>query len=138
MSTGSSAMMAPSRTPGKEGSMGVFVGSIVLNVSDSDRAGGFWGQALGYVGHAENPEFLRPAEWRAPAANREDHGAAHLHLDLDDKTHLDLWVDGDSDLETEVERLVSLGATRVDWSYADDAEHVVLADPDGNLFCVCA
>lgn len=43
---------------------------------------------------------------------------------------------GSSDLETEVDRLVALGATRVDWVYPDDAEFVVLADTEGNLFCV--
>ncbi len=37
-----------------------------------------------------------------------------------------------------VERLLALGARRVDLTYSDDATHVVLADPDGNLFCVCA
>jgi hypothetical protein len=31
---------------------------------------------------------------------------------------------------------VSLGATRVDWDYPDDADFVVLADTEGNLFCV--
>ena len=36
----------------------------------------------------------------------------------------------------EVERLISLGATRVEWTYPADADFVVLADPDGNLFCV--
>jgi uncharacterized protein YdeI (YjbR/CyaY-like superfamily) len=34
-------------------------------------------------------------------------------------------------------RLVSLGAERVDWdSYPDDPDFVVLADPDGNRFCI--
>jgi Glyoxalase-like domain len=35
-----------------------------------------------------------------------------------------------------VRRLISLGATRVDWAYPDDADFVVLADTEGNLFCV--
>ena len=39
--------------------------------------------------------------------------------------------------ERHVERLVGLGATRVtDWPYPDDADFVVLRDPDGNEFCV--
>jgi hypothetical protein len=60
-----------------------------------------------------------------------------LHLDEGDQTHLDLWVDRElSALETEVNRLVALGATRVDWVYPDDAAFVVLADTEGNLFCV--
>jgi hypothetical protein len=35
-----------------------------------------------------------------------------------------------------VARLVSLGAKRVEWDYPEDADHVVLADTEGNLFCV--
>jgi catechol 2,3-dioxygenase-like lactoylglutathione lyase family enzyme len=58
-------------------------------------------------------------------------------LDGGDKTHLDLWVDAGESLETEVARLMALGARRVEWDYAEGAQHVVLADPDGNLFCVC-
>jgi hypothetical protein len=37
----------------------------------------------------------------------------------------------------EVERLVALGAQRVDWDdYPDDPDFVVLSDPDGNRFCI--
>ena len=37
----------------------------------------------------------------------------------------------------EADRLVSLGARRVDWdSYPDDPDFVVLADPEGNIFCI--
>jgi hypothetical protein len=43
-----------------------------------------------------------------------------------------------SDLQTEVERFIALGAQRVEWEYPPDADFVVLADPDGNLFCVIA
>jgi glyoxalase superfamily protein len=32
--------------------------------------------------------------------------------------------------------LIALGALRVDRTYPPDADFVVLADPDGNLFCV--
>jgi catechol 2,3-dioxygenase-like lactoylglutathione lyase family enzyme len=37
----------------------------------------------------------------------------------------------------EVERLIALGAERVDWDlYPEDPDFVVLADPEGNRFCV--
>jgi len=37
----------------------------------------------------------------------------------------------------EVQRLVSIGAERVDWDlYHDDPDFIVLADPEGNRFCV--
>jgi hypothetical protein len=36
----------------------------------------------------------------------------------------------------EVERLLKLGATRVDWRYDPEADYVMLADPGGNTFCI--
>lgn len=118
--------------------MGAFIGSVVVNVSDNARGSGFWKGALGYVAHPNNPDFLVPPEWQPPSRTRQDHGSVHLHVDGGDKMHLDLWVNAGESLEAEVERLISLGATRVDWDYPEGARHVVLADPDGNLFCVCA
>lgn len=101
--------------------------AIILNVSDTERARRFWSEAVGYSPKAEQPDFLLP-----PSGD-----GVRIHLDRTDRMHLDLWVDHEtSDLETEVERLIGLGATRVDWDYPDDADFVVLADTEGNLFCV--
>ncbi len=118
--------------------MGSFIGSVVLKVGDRGRASEFWRGALGYVTQPNNSEFLVPPEWTPPSATRADHGAAHLHVDQADTVHVDLWVNAGDSLESEVERLVALGATRVEWDYPEDAQHVVLQDPDGNVFCVCA
>ncbi|ADD44744.1 VOC family protein [Stackebrandtia nassauensis] len=104
----------------------VTIGSIVLHVSDNIRAAEFWKGALGYVALPNNPDFLAPADGNGP----------RLHLDEDDRTHLDLYAADKREQEAEVERLISLGAKRVDWDYPDGADFVVLADPDGNLFCV--
>jgi hypothetical protein len=50
------------------------------------------------------------------------------------RVHVDLYTD---DQERHVDRLVALGASRVDdWPYPDDADFIVLRDPDGNEFCV--
>ncbi|MGL4174539.1 MAG: VOC family protein [Dermatophilaceae bacterium] len=54
-----------------------------------------------------------------------------MHLDETDRTHLDLWVDDETEQRAEVARLESLGATRIPWDYPDDADFVVLADPVG-------
>jgi catechol 2,3-dioxygenase-like lactoylglutathione lyase family enzyme len=101
------------------------IGAIVLNVSDTRRAAAFWSHALGYQPGA-NPDFLVPTEVEAP----------RLHLDTEDRTHLDLWTANEEEQLAEVERLLELGAERVDWDYPEDPDFVVLADPDGNLFCV--
>jgi hypothetical protein len=53
------------------------------------------------------------------------------------RVHLDLYAGDAADQAAEVERLVGLGATRVDWDlYPEDPDFVVLADTEGNRFCV--
>ncbi len=53
------------------------------------------------------------------------------------RLHLDLYAGDAADQAAEVERLVGLGAQRVDWPHhPEDPDFVVLADPDGNRFCV--
>lgn len=107
--------------------MAVFPAALVLNVADAGRAAEFWTRAVGYVRQQDAPDFLVPPKGEG----------LRLHLDEEDRTHLDLWVDRElSDLETEVDRLIALGATKVDWVYPEDADYVVLADTEGNLFCV--
>ncbi len=118
--------------------MGSFIGSVVVRAPNGQEASAFWRDALGYVSRPEAPSFLVPPEWAPPSNTRLDHGPIHVHLDSTDRTHLDLWVNQGDSLESEVERLVALGARRVEWDYPDNAQHVVLADPGGNLFCVCA
>ena len=50
------------------------------------------------------------------------------------RLHLDLYTDAQ---DAEVQRLLALGATRVEWSKRPaDADYVILADPEGNRFCV--
>jgi hypothetical protein len=105
----------------------VRIRSIVLNVTDTGRAAEFWSRALGYVAAPHNPDFLVDPDGVGP----------RLHLDGGDRTHLDLWVSDSAEQAAEVERLISLGARRLeDWDYPERADFVVLADPSGNVFCV--
>ena len=115
--------------PGKDMMMAVRAEAVVLNVGDARRAAEFWTRALAYQAEADAPDFLVPPDGQG----------VRIHLDESDRTHLDLWVDRTtSDLETEVERLIALGAKRAEWRYPEDADFVVLADTEGNLFCVIA
>jgi predicted enzyme related to lactoylglutathione lyase len=109
----------------------VKIGSIVTNVSDVPRAARFWAEALNYVPRdgeiAQDWTILRPADGEGP----------NLSFDREDRTHLDLYAADAEEQASEVERLIGLGATRVeDWPYPEGADFIVLADPVGNLFCV--
>ena len=53
------------------------------------------------------------------------------------RLHLDITPDADTDQQAEVERLVVLGARRIDIGQGD-VTWVVMADPDDNEFCVLA
>ena len=53
------------------------------------------------------------------------------------RVHLDLYAADEAEQAAETERLVSLGAERVDWDlYPEDPDFIVLADPEGNRFCI--
>jgi glyoxalase superfamily protein len=110
------------------------IGSIVIRCYEFDKMLAFWQEALHYVP-------ARPAKdgWvilRDPAGKGSN-------VSLDQTTerrtgkrsrfHFDLYT---TDQEGEVERLVSIGATRYPWRYRPDDDFVVLEDPDRNLFCV--
>jgi catechol 2,3-dioxygenase-like lactoylglutathione lyase family enzyme len=115
----------------------VRVGSIVLGVSDLPRAVAFWMEALGYVLREERDDrwaVLVPAEG---AGVQVALGLSETPVQEHPRVHLDLYAGDAADQAAEVERLVALGAQRVDWDlYPDDPDFVVLADPEGNRFCV--
>ncbi|MGD8216069.1 VOC family protein [Aestuariimicrobium sp. Y1814] len=108
--------------------MALRIGSVVLNARNAARATAFWAAALDYRANPANPDFLVPPEGHGP----------ELHIDTDDRSHLDLLPLEASSMRDEVERLLALGASRVQWDYPDDADFVVLSDTEGNLFCVIA
>ena len=109
--------------------------TVVVNVQDMERAVSFWCAALGYQPREEmlDPSFMMLV----------DPEGTHLPLSLQKadepprepvRLHLDLYTDAQA---RHIARLVELGATHVvDWPYPDDADFVVLRDPDGNEFCV--
>lgn len=52
------------------------------------------------------------------------------------RIHLELALPADADWEAEIERLVSLGATRAGTGAGDDGRVLMMLDPDGNEFSV--
>jgi len=115
------------------------LGTVVLGVGDVERAVSFWSSALGYkpfrFPESEN-EFtilIPPSGNGTRVALQRSDTPVHDHP----RIHVDLIVDSVTEQADEVERLISLGASRVQWDlYPADPDFVVLADPDGNRFCI--
>jgi catechol 2,3-dioxygenase-like lactoylglutathione lyase family enzyme len=115
------------------------LGVVVLGVVDVERAAGFWTRALGYDVHPEG--FGGWATVLVPPSGRTGTAIALQRSETPPperpRVHLDLHVPDAAEQASEVDRLVGLGAAQVDWdSYPEDPDFVVLADPDGNRFCV--
>ena len=92
----------------------------------------WWARALGWqvVFEAEDEVEIRPAPHRppgllfAPVADPKT---------VKNRVHLDFRP---VDQDAEVERLLGLGAVRADVGQGDNVSWIVLADPEGNEFCV--
>jgi predicted enzyme related to lactoylglutathione lyase len=112
------------------------VGSIVIRVDNLERQKAFWTAALDYVprdGGDEDFVLLRPRSGNGPNISLD---RVRSTLQIPPRIHLDLYSD---DQAAEVERLIGLGATRVHWAKQPaDSDYVILADPEGNRFCVIA
>lgn len=110
------------------------IGSIVLRVDDLQRQRAFWMAALDYLpreGDGNDFALLRPRTGPGPNLSLD---RVHSTLQIPPRMHLDLYA---KDQAREVDRLKALGATEVHWSKRPpDADYVILADPEGNRFCV--
>jgi len=111
------------------------IGSIVLRVDDLPRQTAFWQEALGYVprktGDSDDFVLLRPRDGVGPNLSLD---RVHSTVQVPPRIHLDLFAE---DQAAEVRRLIALGATEVHWDKRPpDADYVILADPEGNRFCV--
>jgi predicted enzyme related to lactoylglutathione lyase len=110
------------------------VGSIVLRVDDLQRQTEFWAAALDYVPREDPGDdfvLLRPRDGVGPNLSLDQ---VPSKVQIPPRIHLDLYTE---DQAGEVERLKALGATEVHWDKRPpDADYVILADPEGNRFCV--
>ncbi|MDQ3738689.1 MAG: VOC family protein [Actinomycetota bacterium] len=108
---------------------------LVLDCSDPEGLARFWGPALGYTNLGTAGAYVALFPGGRPGPKLLLQRVAETKT-VKNRMHLDFEV---SDIESEADRLVALGAARV--SDGPRSEHgsswIVMADPEGNEFCVC-
>ncbi|WP_336317692.1 VOC family protein [Streptomyces lavendofoliae] len=115
------------------------ISELVIDAADPDRLAAFWSDVLGYVelgreddGSIEigppdaGPGSLRPTIVLSPSSTPRT-GKLRLHFDVNAT---------DRDQDAELERLLALGAEPADVGQTGDESWHVLADPEGNEFCL--
>jgi predicted enzyme related to lactoylglutathione lyase len=114
--------------------MPVTLHHVVFDAHDLPRLARFWTHALGWTVLSERErEIVIGPDVNAPV------GMCFMPV-TDPKTvknrvHLDLTTSA-ADRDQEIERLLALGARRVDIGQTGKESWTVLADPEGNEFCV--
>jgi predicted enzyme related to lactoylglutathione lyase len=110
-----------------------FIGAVVFEPANP-ATGHFWGKAIGWpvVYDQDGDVAIRAPDGQGPFITFGPPGVAKSGKN---RLHLDVAPNADDDQVTEVDRLIALGARRIDIGQGD-VPWVVCADPDGNEFCV--
>jgi predicted enzyme related to lactoylglutathione lyase len=110
--------------------------TLVLDCADPEKLSEFWAPALRCRSARSKPPYviLEPEEPGHPYVLLQKVpeprvGKNRMHLDVDTE-----------DLPGEIERVIGLGATQLSPEPISEfgMTWVVMADPEGNEFCVCA
>ena len=117
--------------------MSIRIQCLCVDSVDPVRLGRWWAEGLGWrITHEDDDEVvLEP-----PAGSPEDGVVPDLLFlkvpepkAVKNRLHLDLRP---TDQAAEIARFADLGAPRVDIGQDDDATWIVMADPEGNEFCI--
>jgi predicted enzyme related to lactoylglutathione lyase len=106
--------------------------TVVVDAHDPGRLARFWAAVLDW-------QIVYESDSEVVAAKDEDTYPGLVFVPVPDskttknRLHIDLAPD---DRDAEVERILGLGATRADVGQTEEATWVVLADIEGNEFCV--
>ncbi|MFD7912874.1 VOC family protein [Streptomyces sp. NPDC059752] len=115
------------------------ISELVVDAADPDRLAAFWSEVLGYVelGREDDGSIEigplgagfggpQPTLVLSPSSAPRT-GKLRLHIDVNPT---------DRDQDTELERLLALGARPADVGQTGTENWYVLADPEGNEFCL--
>jgi predicted enzyme related to lactoylglutathione lyase len=111
------------------------IAAVVVDALDPGALAGFWAEATGW-------DVVRSSDGLASLRHPEGHGSFIEFIRVAEpnpgknRVHLDVAPFAGGDRPAEVARLRELGARPADVGQGDEVTWVVLADPEGNEFCV--
>jgi hypothetical protein len=110
------------------------IAAIAIDAVQPRVVADFWCSVLGWqvVGEEDGVVSIASADGSWPTI---DVAPVPERKTVKNRLHLDLRADA-SPTSDELERLLGLGARRVDVGQGADATWVVLCDPEGNEFCL--
>ena len=117
--------------------MTIRIQCLTIDSHDPQKLASFWSEVLGWrIAYEDPDEYVIEPAVGTPECDvcpdllfiKVDEGKAgknRLHLDL-----------RPTEQQAEVERILALGATRTEIGQTGEESWAVLADPEGNEFCV--
>jgi hypothetical protein len=113
--------------------MGAFILNVTFDSADPRSHSAFWSAVTGYHTVTERDDFvaLQAPDQRGVRqilffkVPEPKSAKSRMHVDLATK-----------DPPTEIQRLVALGATKVEYREGNGTSWTVMLDPEGNEFCI--
>lgn len=113
--------------------MTAFIKYVTFDCADPRRLSTFWSEVTGYAPMAAGDDFAALAApdergvrgilfWRVPEPKA---AKSRMHVDLASKNP-----------QEEIDRLVRLGAQKVEYREGNGTSWTVMLDPEGNEFCI--
>ena len=115
--------------------MGSRFTELVIDCADPERVADFWARVLDYDVIDRGPEGEVEIAGKLSGAPTLVFVPVPEPKTVKNRVHIDVNPTA-TDHETELERLLALGARRVDVGQTAEVSWVVLADPEGNEFCL--
>lgn len=110
------------------------ISTVSVDAASPASIAAFWCRVLGWRVLEEDESGVSIGSGE-PGALTVDFLQVPEKKSVKNRLHFDLRADGTS-RDSELERLLALGASRVDIGQGPDVSWVVLADPEGNEFCL--
>ena len=113
------------------------ISEIVFDCADPERVAAFWGEVLGWRPQIDSEGYV----WMSASGDEDERDLVLIFQKVPEpkqvknRVHLDVSPSG-ADQEDELQRFLALGARHVDVGQEPGSSWFVLADPEGNEFCL--